>query len=143
MKRLIFKTVSFTLCFLLAGANQTPTAYSMSRHGLKWWANVYARNNEYLEVTVQTEDDGRRYQNVWFDAAYFNKQGMQIGKLVGTFTDREGPQSVLQPGKTYRKYYKLNGSAASARAGTMHFTVIQPPVPLYRWPADERSEKQP
>lgn len=134
MKHLIFIAVLCCICFLLLGSQFIPSAYSTSGNGLKWWINVYAKNNEYLEVTVRTEDDGRRYQNVWFDATYFNQKGVRIGIMNAAFTEQEGPQSVLQPGKTYRKYYKLNAPAASVKGGIMRFTVIQPSIPLYRVP---------
>jgi hypothetical protein len=93
---------------------------------LKWDARLFAKNTDYLEVTI----DAREYTNALRDwtvitdikvsVIFADRNGRQIGTATYEFLP---PGDQLKPG-VHRQYFRHTQKGATAAAGeTMSFTV--------------------
>jgi hypothetical protein len=110
------------LCLSSNFHSMSPSTTTNSVVPIEWWATVYPKNQEYIEIKVVVKEGFCVKPQLPFSVAYFNDGGVQLGTLKGEVVNK---QKQMCQG-TYISYFKLAYSAKSTGKGLMHWTLTGP-----------------
>jgi hypothetical protein len=111
--------------------------------GIKWYAELYPQNTDYIEVTINTlgMKEGEYLENVRFDVTFYDAQNNPIKEEDFYFTDAN--VTSFERGNHRRWFKHSYTSAKFARGGTLNYTLApyggKPDAPTERRPGSTRS----